>query len=138
MKRVKTGENGVALHFQNTIHVPLIKDKGSFYLCLHEMGHIRTTPVFIDQIEKFFSMEATVINEYNADQFALEHAQLFGLDTALFEKHAKRCAFEYVYTAHLEEEAIWADFDERFRNIATNWLGITETDWLAEELILID
>ena len=84
-----------------------------------------------------FSGEAAIIDEYNAETFTLEHAQSFGLDTAVYEKHAKRYVFTYVHNVH-QKATKWAELDERVRDIATNWLNITEADWSAQEWRLVD
>ena len=139
-------EGGACQHFSATIYVPTIRNKSHFYLCLHEIGHIHHQPTSLEMILCgsldeaaliSFSGEAAIIDEYNAETFTLEHAKSFGLDTAVYEKHAKRYVFTYVLKVH-QKGTKWADLDERVRDIATNWLGITEADWSAQAWMLVD
>ena len=146
VKRPKPGmEGGACHHYGTTIYVPTIRNKSHFYLCLHEIGHIHHKPTSLEMILRGsdeaalinFSGEASIIDEYNAETFTLEHAQSFGMDTAVYEKHAKRYVFTYVHKVH-QKGTEWADLDERVRDIATNWLNITEADWSAQEWRLVD
>ena len=146
VKRPTPGmEGGACHHSRTTIYVPTIRNKSHFYLCLHEIGHVHHQPTSLDMLLRgslgeaaliHFSGEASIIDEYNAETFALEHAQSFGLDTAVYEKHAKRYVFKYVQKIH-QKGTDWAALDERVRDIATKWLGITEADWLAQEWRLV-
>ena len=135
--------DAAAHHFSGTIYVNPIENKSDFYMCLHEVGHIyiqpawMENPIRLDEPGGTFLAEAAVVDEYNAEMFALEHLQLFGLDTDLFEKHAKRYVFKHVRKVH-QKGTKWADLDERLRDIAANWLGITEANWLAQEWRLVD
>ncbi|UOQ64861.1 hypothetical protein [Hymenobacter volaticus] len=138
VKRPKPGmDGGAAQYFSNTIYVPIIRNKGDFYLCLHEIGHMQQPPTIIEKMDPDFIDEAIIIDEYKADLYALEHAQLFGVDTTIFQKHAMCCLFPYVKKVH-QKKVKWANMDERVRDIVMNWLGITEADWSAHELIIIN
>ena len=140
VKRPKPGMDGGAAQFgSNTIYVPTIKNRSDFYLCLHEVGHMRQPPALLEIMDRNRELgdEAAIIDEYIAEKFALDHAQIFGLDTTVFEKHAKRCVFTYVQKVH-QNGVEWAQLNKRVHDIASNWLGITETAWSAQEMKLVD
>lgn len=139
VKKPKPGFDGLCDHFRNTIYVPTIRNRSNFYLCLHEVGHLRQLPALLEIMDRNRDLtdEAAIIDEYIAEKFALEHAQLFGLDTTVFEKHAKHCVFAYVQKVH-QNGVEWAQLHTRVQRIVNDWLGITEADWLAQEWRLVD
>lgn len=139
VKKPKPGFDGLCDYFRNTIYVPTIRNQANFFLCLHEVGHLRQQPAHFEvmNLDPDLEDEAKVMDEYAAEIFALEHARLFGLDTTVYDKHARRYVFTYVQKVH-QKGTEWADLHERVRDIITEWLGITEADWLAQEWRLID
>jgi hypothetical protein len=110
--------------FSNTIYVPRIKDASDFLLCLHEVGHMVHGPTF-----------RNIVDEFKAEQFAISHGRRFGLNTAEYEKHAKRYVFTFVAQEHLLG-LLWAELEDEARSIITNWLGITEIEWSTKRLEL--